>query len=284
MRKLLLIVLILFLVSCAQQSLGDKGTVGDLDDTPAPSATNNGDDIAFTDDNNYPFYEKGWKKTAVDDIKDKENIYAVSLFNERIHYGAYIRDVPYNLKLLHYEKVGVGKTVTFIWNYDGEWTEDGGLYCVPGGFGTAAFGSIYQIVDNAVLHLFIYNDEIYYNATTTFYPTELYLYIGRLKFDDNTYTWVDDENYRVDVNIVICNHCIDNRGNLYLLSYDGVYLYRNDSKILELVIDKGEWDYYNPNYPLIKIDDVFYTGTYGGIASYNPVTKEQYLWTREVAP
>jgi len=35
-----------------------------------------------------------------------------------------------------------------------------------------------------------------------------------------------------------------------------------------------------PLVSLIKIDDTFYTGTYGVIASFNPVTGEQYLWVK----
>lgn len=228
------------------------------------------------------FYQNNWTKTSTDDINEKDLLYSVSLFNDKLHYTKFFDDSNEDFKLIEYNSDTQEESFLFIASKQGK--RDGGVHCIPLEGRHWINDKIYYVAGKSVNDLFVFNDEIYYFSTRGFgYDNHL----GKLKYDNDKQVWLDDEQFKLYSNISlrqshedsVCNdtlyaHYIYN-DELYLISTEGIYLLSENNK-LEIILTKKDWNYLN--YPLIKIDDTFYTGTNGGLVSYNLNTKEQYFW------
>lgn len=247
--------------------------------------TGKGND-SIEESKNYPFYENGWKINNTNLINKSDYVYTVSLFDNKLHYTENADDGSYQLsRTLEYAE-GEQKAIFLGMDY-GEF--GGGLLCVAFDTDYEGTGTNYFIAGSRILDLFVYNGEIYYSNSEGHGWNN---YLGKIKFDKDMGIWVDDKNYKLYSKIVepaeaenrlllmndmILSHYIDNENNLYVISNKAVYLVEKDNA-LKTVFTKAEWSYMGN--PMIKLGDTFYTGAYGGIASYNPITKEQYFWTK----
>lgn len=288
--KTIVIIVLLFLVSCELQVPDNNVAIDISDEIKILSISTNEANAGMDEYDNYPFFENGWRQTTIDNINDKETLYAVSLFNNKIHFMEYIDDFDANsdFKVLRYKTREY--TTTFV-GYDyGEFYGGGGLHCIPEDEAPME-EKPYYVAGNRVTDLFLYKDEVYYCSSTGFGWGNQ---IGKVKYDNINGVWIDDEDFKVGINYTLSTmaprihfnypayaHYIDSKGDLYILSSDCVYLYLKDENTLKIAFENKDWELYNYKYPIVKIDDTFYTGMYGGIASYNPLTGEQYIWRKE---
>jgi len=258
MKKFLILLFALLLVSCGGHSASKNQTA-----------------------ETYPFFDSGWKQASDDSVSDKNNLYDVFLSDNKISYMPHIDNSDVCYKVLQYEPDnGTGSMYIFIGYVYFE--ENCGLYCIPCNWEE----DIYCINNAFIRDIFVYNDEIYYLSNNYF---GMLNFMGKLKYDAEKDIWADDENFNLQFDgdsgfqslNPMWSHCIDNEGNLYLLSSKGIFLYQPNTNTIKLVVNRDDWNYYQSTYQLIKIDDTFYTGTYGGIASYNITTGEQDIWIKE---
>jgi|GEM_PF-3870336 len=216
---------------------------------------------------NYPFFEEGWGKTVAYDERNQGDLYTVTMIDEKLHCTDYENG----------NKISCEEELTnVLTEYD--------------------IGEIYD--DGSIKDMFLYEGTVYYTTSGSFghenYLRRFKRNYGQVLMDDDQklhheeYTWDEDENFKIRLDIaseniynIVGSHYIDDKGKLYLLAEDRVYLYNKKNLANELVFEKEDWNCYNHEYSLVKIDDIFYTGTNGGISSYDPVKKAQWLWVRE---
>ena len=306
MKKILiyiLIILMIFLVSCKKESPS-------MSNTPADYVSKN-----YSISNTFDFIAEEDIITQIQSIEDKENttidtnnnktILDILGINDMIYqYKFILKDIPARERLieLNWETDDVpyltkkdGKLIISYY-YEKEITTfeiaEGyfiGFYCGEfigsGLYFISRNGDFYDI-GNLAVGFYSFDDlgnpkSIYYLYGNGQISSG---YIGKLVKENNI--WIKDENFVIDLG----RYSVGGFPNAFFIEQEEEVVYvvtdtqlikiKND-KIEQILVEDAFWVMLSPN-SIVNIDNNLYIGMRGGIASYNLETSEL-LWYEKVS-